>query len=58
MLCRKRKANEGRPLPSPLGRTATRGACKPQEEPEGELEEDENQRITTEEVLEEAVNIT
>ena len=41
----KRKAIKGRPLPSPLGRAATRGACKLQEEPEGELEEDEYQRI-------------
>ena len=43
----KRMAIKGRPLPSPLGRTATRGACKLQEEPEGKLEEDEYHRIPT-----------
>ena len=37
----KRMAIKGLPLPSPLGRTATRGVCKDQEERVGEREEDE-----------------
>ena len=41
-LCCKKNGNQGTlPLPSPLGRTATRGVCKHQEERVGEREEDE-----------------